>query len=124
MLDLMRQRRFRSAWLPLLMVAVFARALLPSGFMPTVLDGRPALGICGPAAALIAGNDALHEGAAADSSATCPFALGATLAPPPAPLVSILALPRAGASPPVAATPQRPTSHSRAHAPRGPPALA
>jgi len=120
MLDSLRQHRFRAAWLPLLLVALFARALLPQGFMPTVYDGLPGLQICGPAALLLAGDDA-PRGGGDHAREACPFAIAATPAPPPAPLASPVTSGAATAPAPLTDPVPPAAPSARAHPPRGPP---
>jgi hypothetical protein len=108
----------------LAIILLFARALIPAGFMVNALDGDTRLVLCSAAVADSSGLPASHHGSTTGSDSSCPFAASASVAPPPAaihfvagestaPLLSTRATPSVSVPPP-----------PRYLAPRGPPSLA
>jgi len=71
-----RHGRIREGFAILAFIAVFARALIPVGFMPGTVHGQPQLILCD-------GHHALHGHAGLNTDSPCPFALSGGAAPPP-----------------------------------------
>jgi hypothetical protein len=108
----------------LAIVLLFARALIPAGFMLCALNGDTRLVLCSAAVADPYGLPDSHHGSTIGSDSSCPFAVTAGGAPPPAaihfaisrsdpPLIRVRAPSCVSVPPP-----------PRYLAPRGPPSLA
>ena len=106
----------------LALIAMIARALIPTGFMPAVVHGKAQLMIChGGAHSAVHHGDRGHAGSHANTP--CPFAISGGPAPLPATIDFSLvhnAPELATVSPEPAALPEAPARYA---APRGPPSL-
>lgn len=83
-LSALRLARTRECCGALLVLALFARALIPVGFMPVASHGGLEMVLCDGSSGGALGADPAHpapRGAHTDSS--CPFAQSAGVAPPP-----------------------------------------
>jgi hypothetical protein len=122
--------KLRRRFAALAIVAALARALVPVGFMPVMVDGTPKLMFCDGHAAVgahhVHGGMPHHEhaGGAKSADGPCVFALSAGAAPLPVVLAGTVPVTAADAFAP-RSDQSTFTSPPRRHAaPRGPPAVA
>jgi hypothetical protein len=108
----------------LALVAVIARALIPMGFMPIVVNGEAQLRFCSGVAGGAHFDQHGQPGSTSTADAPCVFAVSGGAAPIPTAILFTLAHVAPRLAVPLAEQSTLPEAPPRHTAPRGPPSLA